>query len=233
MRVEKQLTQKDIAKQLNISNKTVAAWEQGETLPDILLLVPLANILGITTTELLTCEKLTYTETFTAEQFDSVLKNITDEHKIKTHYEPLKKTNIALVILNSLCFLSFFLFFSFAFYTITNINFVDAAFYPAVGPALSALAIIIIVINIFIAIIAVSFFYKKSFLYIFSISHYIGAAVGTFYFENSLHNMSLESSFNVINFLMPSVIIYFSGIAIAAVLTLFAWLKFYRKNDVL
>lgn len=53
LRKEKGMTQKELAGQLFISDKAVSKWERGLSTPDIALLLPLANILGVTTTELL------------------------------------------------------------------------------------------------------------------------------------------------------------------------------------
>ena len=52
-RKEKKLTQKELAEKLFISDKAVSKWERGLSLPDVSLLIPLADILGITVTELL------------------------------------------------------------------------------------------------------------------------------------------------------------------------------------
>jgi transcriptional regulator with XRE-family HTH domain len=52
-----QLTQKELAEQLNVSDKAVSKWERGLSCPDISLLSPLSSILGVTTTELLNGER--------------------------------------------------------------------------------------------------------------------------------------------------------------------------------
>lgn len=57
LRKEKQLTQKDLADQLGVTDKAVSKWERGLSCPDISLLAPLANILGVSVSELLTGEK--------------------------------------------------------------------------------------------------------------------------------------------------------------------------------
>lgn len=57
LRKEKKLTQKDLANQLGITDKAVSKWERGISCPDIALLSPLSDILGVTTTELLRGEK--------------------------------------------------------------------------------------------------------------------------------------------------------------------------------
>lgn len=53
LRKSHQMTQKDLAVKLNISDKAVSKWERGPSCPDISLLSPLSDILGVTTTELL------------------------------------------------------------------------------------------------------------------------------------------------------------------------------------
>ena len=46
LRTEKGLTQKQVADQLNISNKTISKWERGSGCPDVSLWKDLANVLG-------------------------------------------------------------------------------------------------------------------------------------------------------------------------------------------
>lgn len=57
LRREKKMTQKDLAEQLNITDKAVSKWERGLSGPDISLLASLADILEITVSELLNGEK--------------------------------------------------------------------------------------------------------------------------------------------------------------------------------
>jgi len=53
LRKQKGFTQKELAQKLSISDKAVSKWERGLSMPDITLLSPLANLLGVTVTELL------------------------------------------------------------------------------------------------------------------------------------------------------------------------------------
>ena len=53
MRKEKNITQKELAIQLHITDKAVSKWERGLSCPDITLLTSIADILGVTTSELL------------------------------------------------------------------------------------------------------------------------------------------------------------------------------------
>ena len=57
LRKSHQMTQKELAEKLNVSDKAVSKWERGLSYPDISLLSPLSDLLGITTTELLNGER--------------------------------------------------------------------------------------------------------------------------------------------------------------------------------
>ena len=52
-RKERDLTQKDLAQALHVSVQAVSKWERGLNFPDIALLEPLAELLGLTVSELL------------------------------------------------------------------------------------------------------------------------------------------------------------------------------------
>ena len=53
LRKEKNLTQKDLAEKLYVSDKTVSKWERGLSMPNVVLLIPIADILEVTVTEFL------------------------------------------------------------------------------------------------------------------------------------------------------------------------------------
>lgn len=53
LRKEKGYTQKEIAAKLFVSDKAVSKWERGLSMPDISLLMPLAELLDVSVTELL------------------------------------------------------------------------------------------------------------------------------------------------------------------------------------
>lgn len=73
LRKEKGLKQKELAAKLLISDKAVSKWETGLSMPDITLLVPLADALDVTVTELLECRRMT-AETMTAVQTEALVK---------------------------------------------------------------------------------------------------------------------------------------------------------------
>ncbi len=57
-RKAKKYTQRELADQLGISDKTISKWERGNGFPEVSLLLPLCNELGITVNELLSGERL-------------------------------------------------------------------------------------------------------------------------------------------------------------------------------
>ena len=52
------LTQEQLAEKLGVTNKTISRWETGKYMPDLSLLKPLSEELGVTLNELLSGEKI-------------------------------------------------------------------------------------------------------------------------------------------------------------------------------
>ena len=71
-RREKGWTQKDLAERLYVSDKAVSKWERGLSLPDISLLIPLADCLGVGVTELLEGRRMA--EAMEAEDVELLVK---------------------------------------------------------------------------------------------------------------------------------------------------------------
>ena len=59
LREAKHITQAELAERIGVSSKTVSKWETGKGLPDISLLQPLAQALGISVIELMNGEQIT------------------------------------------------------------------------------------------------------------------------------------------------------------------------------
>ena len=59
LRENRYMTQNELAEQLGVSSKTVSKWETAKGLPDISLLQPLAQALGISVIELMNGEHIT------------------------------------------------------------------------------------------------------------------------------------------------------------------------------
>lgn len=63
LRKEKGLTQKELAEALHVTDKAVSKWERGLNFPEILLIEPLAQVLGTTAAYLLELEEASAEET--------------------------------------------------------------------------------------------------------------------------------------------------------------------------
>ena len=59
LREQRNLTQAELAEKLGVSSKTVSKWETAKGLPDISLLQPLAQVLGISVIELMNGQHIT------------------------------------------------------------------------------------------------------------------------------------------------------------------------------
>ena len=53
LRKARNLSQSELAEMLNLTHQAVSKWERGESLPDVGILVPLANVLGVSVDALL------------------------------------------------------------------------------------------------------------------------------------------------------------------------------------
>ena len=57
LRKEKNLSQEEVAEKLNVTRQTVSKWETNQTTPDFDKIIPLCELFGITSEELLTGKK--------------------------------------------------------------------------------------------------------------------------------------------------------------------------------
>lgn len=94
LRKEKGYTQKQLAEKLFVSDKAVSKWERGLSLPDITLLGPLAEILGVTVTELLQAQRISEEKTLTKPEVDALVSGSLrlsaeeqEEKRLKTEKE--------------------------------------------------------------------------------------------------------------------------------------------------
>ena len=112
LRREKALSQKQLAEKLNVTDKAVSKWETGRSAPDISLLIPLAETLGVTVAEILKGEKLPEEEIQTA----------SDEIIVKTIHKSRKSilcTVLSLICVVTIVFASFPAYY---FFTSVNVN---------------------------------------------------------------------------------------------------------------
>lgn len=76
LRKEKGLTQKEVAQKLYVSDKAVSKWERGASVPDAALLVPLAELLDVTVTELLEGRRMEKEAPMDVRQADEVVRKV-------------------------------------------------------------------------------------------------------------------------------------------------------------
>lgn len=74
LRREKGMTQKELAACLYVSDKAVSKWERGLSVPDISLLVPLAEQLNVTVAELLQGCRVEDEQRFTREETEELIR---------------------------------------------------------------------------------------------------------------------------------------------------------------
>ncbi len=74
LRREKGMTQKELAACLYVSDKAVSKWERGLSVPDISLLVPLAEQLNVTVAELLQGCRVEEEQRFTREETEELIR---------------------------------------------------------------------------------------------------------------------------------------------------------------
>ena len=70
------MTQKELAEQLNVSDKAVSRWERDESAPDLSLIPIIAEIFGVTSDEILRGERMTRQENQTAQSTEKGKKQI-------------------------------------------------------------------------------------------------------------------------------------------------------------
>ena len=73
LRKEKGLTQKQLAEALNVTDKAVSKWERGLSFPDISMLEPISELLGVSIMEILAGERQSGDGTMTREQAQELI----------------------------------------------------------------------------------------------------------------------------------------------------------------
>ena len=74
LRKEKGLTQKQLADALNVTDKAVSKWERGLSFPDISMLEPISELLGVSIMEILAGERQSGDGTLTHEEAQDLIK---------------------------------------------------------------------------------------------------------------------------------------------------------------
>lgn len=86
-RKEKNMTQRQLADILEISDKTISKWECGKGLPEVQFMIPLCDLLGINVNELLSGEKLSADE-YQQKAEENMMILVKENEYVQT-YKPL------------------------------------------------------------------------------------------------------------------------------------------------
>ena len=99
-RKEKNMTQKELADMLRISDKAVSKWERGLSFPDITMLRPLSQLLDVSLTELIEGRTMENEERLNRSEVDEMLKHTMDlnEKEAKRVSELHKKDRLFAII---------------------------------------------------------------------------------------------------------------------------------------
>lgn len=92
LRKDENMTQKDLADQLGITDRAVSKWENGRGLPEVSLMKPLCDVLGISINELLSGEKIEQKDYREKSEFNFLNTMDYTEKKIKKNSLFLKIT---------------------------------------------------------------------------------------------------------------------------------------------
>ena len=86
LRKEKNMTQQELANKLGVTDRAISKWENGRGMPDLSLMKPLCDELGITINELISGEKIAKKE-YQQKSEENILNTIDYSNK------KIKKTN--------------------------------------------------------------------------------------------------------------------------------------------
>lgn len=156
LRKSHQMTQKDLAEKLHISDKAISKWERGLSCPDISLLMPLSDIFGITTTELLNGEKADTGTMNTEESVVNVLQYADQTIKIKTisiqniFAVVFSVTMLIGIIVCTICNIAISGAFTWSLIPISSILFTWILFYPVIKYGKRGIIVFLLALSILI-----------------------------------------------------------------------------------
>lgn len=104
LRKEKGLTQKQLADALNVTDKAVSKWERGLSFPDISMLEPLSDLLGVSIMEILAGERSGGNESMSKEEVQDLINASVElgEEEIRHKKEKSRLIIIILIVITML-----------------------------------------------------------------------------------------------------------------------------------
>ena len=101
LRKEKEMTQKQLADCVGVSDKTISKWETGRGIPDTAIMGELCKVLGISINELLSGERLSV-DSYSGKAEENMVNLLRDKEQEKQKWS---KVNVALNLLWLLLFI--------------------------------------------------------------------------------------------------------------------------------
>lgn len=98
LRKENHMTQEQLAEKMGVTDKSVSRWENGKTLPDISLLIPLSELLNISLRELLKGRRLNKDELIHEKEMIEELIQYDVNRRYDYHTKAMTKLGIGLFI---------------------------------------------------------------------------------------------------------------------------------------
>ncbi len=95
MRKAKNITQKQLAEQLGISDRTISKWECGNGMPEVSMMLPLCEILEINVNELLSGERISRNDYHNKAE-ENMITLVKEKEKINKNR---KKTSLLSMVL--------------------------------------------------------------------------------------------------------------------------------------
>ena len=103
LRKEKEMTQKQLADRVGVSDKTISKWETGRGIPDTAIMSELCKVLGISINELLSGERLSV-DNYSGKAEENMVNLLKDKEQEKEK-QKWSKVNVALNLLWLLLFI--------------------------------------------------------------------------------------------------------------------------------
>lgn len=104
LRKEQNMTQADLARKLQVTDKAVSKWERGQGLPDINTIEPLADALGVSVLEIMKSEFIP-TDTISQENAAAV---ITDTFDMVKQQRKQERKHLILIFIGALISIALF-----------------------------------------------------------------------------------------------------------------------------
>lgn len=97
LRKEKQITQEDLAEKLNVSSRTISRWETGSNMPDISLLIEIADFFDVSIPEIINGERKSEKMNEDVKEVAEKLSDYADAEKVNIVKE-IRKLSIGGII---------------------------------------------------------------------------------------------------------------------------------------